>query len=80
MLIHLYTSLIGSDTGAPWRKGSASPKRSGESPGSGLPLPDAGFAPVLEVALSFRFSAEKPGMMFKLGAPVFGANLDHFVA
>lgn len=30
--------------------------------------------------LSFRFSAEKPGMMFKLGAPVFRANLDNFVA
>lgn len=39
-----------------------------------------GFAPVFEVALSFRFSAEKPGVMFKLGAPVFGANLDNFVA
>jgi len=29
-----------------------------------------GFAPVFEVALSFCFSAEKPDVMFKLGAPV----------
>lgn len=47
---------------------------------SGCPSQMRGFAPVFEVALSFRFSAEKPGVMFKLGAPVFGANLDCFVA
>lgn len=47
---------------------------------SGCPSQMRAFAPVFEVALSFRFSAEKPGMMFKLGAPVFGANLDYFVA
>lgn len=47
---------------------------------SGCPSQMQGFAPVFEVALSFCGSAEKPGMMFKLGAPVFGANLDDFVA
>lgn len=43
---------------------------------SGCPSQMRGFAPVFEVALSFCFSAEKPGMMFKLGAPVFRASLD----
>lgn len=47
---------------------------------SGCPSQMWGFAPVFEVALSFRFSAEKPSIMFKLGAPVFGAKLDYFVA
>lgn len=47
---------------------------------SGCPSHMGGFAPVFEVALSFSFSAEKPGMMFKLGAPVFGANLVYIVA
>lgn len=46
---------------------------------SGCPSQMQGFAPVFG-ALSFCGSAEKPGMMFKLGAPVFGANLDDFVA
>lgn len=47
---------------------------------SGCPSQMWGFAPVFEVALSFCFSAEKPDVMFKLGAPVFGANLDYVVA
>lgn len=46
----------------------------------GCPSQMRGSAPVFEVALLFRFSAEKPGVMFKLGAPVSGANLDYFVA
>lgn len=46
---------------------------------SGCPSQMWGFAPVFEVALSFCFSAEKPDVMFKLGAPVFGANLDYVV-
>lgn len=46
----------------------------------GCPSQMQGFAPVFEVALSFGFSAEKPAVMFTLGAPVFGANLDSFVA
>lgn len=47
---------------------------------SGCPSQMRDFAPVFEVALSFSFSAEKPGTMLKLGALVFGANLDYFVA
>lgn len=47
---------------------------------SGCPSQMRGFAPVFDDALPFRVSAEKPGMMFKLGAPVCGANLDYFVA
>lgn len=40
---HLYTALIGSDTGAPWRMRFTSWTRSGESHGSGLSHTDAGF-------------------------------------
>lgn len=48
---------------------------------SGCPSQMWGFPhSVFEVALSFCISAEKPDVMFKLGAPVFGANLDHFAA
>lgn len=55
-------------------------KWSGEIHGFRLSLTDAGILHLCLKLLSFSFSAEKPSMMFKLGAPVSGANLDNFVA